>query len=47
MIKDNLFCYAFTVSRVIDGDTVVGTVDLGFRTSHEITVRILALMRRK
>ena len=43
MIKDNLYCYAFTATRVIDGDTVVGTVDLGFRTSHEITVRILGI----
>ena len=43
MIKDNLYCYAFTVTRVIDGDTVVGTVDLGFRTSHEITVRIMGI----
>ena len=43
MIRDNLYCYEFTATRVIDGDTVVGTVDLGFRIQHEITVRILGI----
>lgn len=27
------FCYRFTVSRVVDGDTIDGDIDLGFQTT--------------
>jgi micrococcal nuclease len=35
-----LYSYSATISRVIDGDTVVLDVDLGFKIRHEITARL-------
>lgn len=36
--------YAVTIQRVIDGDTLVGDVDLGFRTwLHGVRIRLLGL----
>ena len=34
------FVYKVQVVRVIDGDTFVGIVDLGFRIFHKVTFRI-------
>lgn len=35
-----MYSYAATIVRVIDGDTVVLDVDLGFRIHHQITARL-------
>lgn len=32
MLDNNLYHYSFTLIRVIDGDTIVGNIDLGFNT---------------
>lgn len=37
------YAYAATVVRVIDGDTVVLNVDLGFRTRHESAFRLYGI----
>ena len=39
-----MYTYEITkVRRVIDGDTIEVTVDLGFRIFHNITVRLLGI----
>jgi endonuclease YncB( thermonuclease family) len=38
--KATSFLYAVTVERVVDGDTLVATVDLGFRIRAELRVRL-------
>lgn len=35
-----MYSYSATVTRVIDGDTVVLDVDLGFRIRHQVTARL-------
>jgi micrococcal nuclease len=30
-VKENLYYYRFVLDRVIDGDTVIGEIDLGFK----------------
>lgn len=35
--------YRTALNRVIDGDTVVLTIDLGFRIRHDVTVRLLGV----
>lgn len=37
------YIYRAVVKRIIDGDTIVVTVDLGFRTSMEIVLRLYGL----
>lgn len=37
------YTYAATVVRVIDGDTLYANVDLGFRMTIQITVRLLGI----
>lgn len=38
------FVRRFQVTRVVDGDTLVGTVDLGFHTKwEEVTIRLLGI----
>ena len=35
-----LYTYKFTLDRVIDGDTVMGRVDLGFNLGADVRVRL-------
>jgi len=35
----NKFYYGFTLTRLIDGDTAVGILDLGFKVSLDVTLR--------
>lgn len=35
-----MYSYAAAITRVIDGDTVVLDIDLGFRIHHEVTARL-------
>lgn len=37
------FIYPFTVTRVIDGDTVEGDADLGFYIKRHVTVRLIGV----
>lgn len=37
----SLYTYKFSVSRVLDGDTVDGRVDLGFRIGMDVRVRMI------
>ena len=39
-MRNDLFIYAAKVNRVIDGDTVVFDVDLGFNVTITITTRL-------
>ena len=39
----NLYNYAATVNRVVDGDTLDLTVDLGFRIQHGLRLRLLGI----
>jgi micrococcal nuclease len=41
--ETSVYTYNATVNRVVDGDTVVLTVDLGFRISTTITFRLLGI----
>jgi endonuclease YncB( thermonuclease family) len=36
----NPYIYRFTLNRVIDGDTVDGRIDLGFRIGWDVRVRL-------
>lgn len=42
-----LYIYAATVQRVIDGDTVVLDVDLGFKTWHHGPFRLVGINARE
>jgi micrococcal nuclease len=35
-----LYTYKFTLDRVVDGDTVMGRVDLGFNLGADVRVRL-------
>jgi len=35
-----LYTYKFTLNRVVDGDTVMGRVDLGFNLGADVRVRL-------
>lgn len=39
-MQDSLYFYKFEVTKVYDGDTVYGTVDIGFNTFKKIKVRL-------
>jgi len=39
----NKFYYGFTLTRLIDGDTAVGILDLGFKVSLEATLRFAGI----
>lgn len=38
-----MYQYRATIVRVIDGDTVVADVDLGFHVTHRVTFRLLGI----
>ncbi len=38
-----MYTYNATILRVIDGDTVDASIDLGFNISHKIRIRLLGI----
>ena len=38
-----LFRYQATIVRVVDGDTLIADLDLGFHITHQITARLLGI----
>ncbi len=45
-VKPN-YIYAATIDRVVDGDTVIATVDIGFRLNAKMPVRLAHINARE
>jgi endonuclease YncB( thermonuclease family) len=43
MATKRVYTYPFTMTRVIDGDTIEGYADMGFYTKRLVSVRLLGV----